>query len=57
MSRAQEAQLCSGTQHGFVGKVPGWNRLAWRAERGCQALTPQSVGGGQGQGRAVLKSS
>lgn len=46
MSRAQEAQLCKGTQHGFVGKVLGWNRLARRAERACQALAPQSVGGG-----------
>lgn len=54
MSGAQEARLCLGTQRGFVGKVPGRNRLARRAERACQALAPQSVRGGVGRAKARL---
>lgn len=42
VSCAQEAQLCLGTQHGFVGKGLGWNRLARRAQWARQAPAPQS---------------
>lgn len=43
-SFVQGHRVCSG----FVGKVPGWNRLAQRTEWGCQALTPPERGQGAG---------
>lgn len=56
MSRARDARLCLGTQRGFVGKVLGWNRLARRAERACQALAPRGARAG-GRDTARLFSS